>query len=226
MKVACVVPSAGKGKRLGSGEDKPFMLLGGKPILAHTLGALDGCKFIDNIVLVASRNKLKTCGRLVKKYKFRKVCAIVPGGKKRFDSVKNGLSKVKDANFVLIHDGARPFISRELIKKVFVAAKKHGAALCATASKQTLKSVNKNLFIKDTPERKFIWEAQTPQAFKKSLITKAYKKSKNRNATDDSYLVEKLGHKVKIVKGSYRNIKITTPEDLTLARVLIKKVGL
>ncbi|NQU95981.1 MAG: 2-C-methyl-D-erythritol 4-phosphate cytidylyltransferase [Candidatus Omnitrophica bacterium] len=223
MKVVCIVPSAGKGKRLGSGQDKPFVTLGGKPILANTLEALESCKFIDDIIIVVSGNKLKACSELVKKYKFRKVYAIVRGGKKRFDSVKNGLSKVQNANFILIHDGARPFIDRELMKKVFVAAKKYGAALCATASKQTLKSVSGNLFIKETPERKFIWEAQTPQAFKKDLITKAYKKSKNRNATDDSYLVEKLGHKVKIVKGSYRNIKITTPEDLILARALIKK---
>lgn len=222
MKVACIVPSAGKGKRLGSRQGKPFIVLGGKPILAHTLRALEGCAFVNNIILVVSRDKLKACARLVKKYKFKKICTIVHGGEKRFDSVKNGLSRVKDASFVLIHDGARPFIDRELIKKVFIAAKKYGAALCATASKQTLKSVNGNLFIKETPERKFIWEAQTPQAFKRDLIVKAYKKSKNRNATDDSCLVEKLGHKVKIVEGSSRNIKITTPEDLALARVLIK----
>jgi len=223
MKVACIVPSAGKGKRLGCGQDKPFVTLGGKPILANTLKALESCKFIDDIIIVVSGNKLKACSKLVKKYKFRKIYAIVRGGKKRFDSVKNGLSKIKNASFILIHDGARPFIDRKLIKKVFVAAKKYGAALCATASKQTLKSINRNLFIKETLERKFVWEAQTPQAFKKDLITKAYKKSKNRNATDDSYLVEKLGHRVKIVKGSCRNIKITTPEDLTLARAFKKK---
>lgn len=223
MKVTCIVPAAGKGKRLKFRQDKPFIKLAGKPILAHTLGALNKSKIINSIVVVVSRDKLNAAGRLVKKYRLNKVRAIVPGGKRRFDSVKNGLAKVdRDADFILIHDGARPFIDLDLIKKVFASAKRHGAALSLTHSKQTLKLVNENLFVVKTPKRKSLWEAQTPQAFRKDLIVKAYNKAKNRNATDDSSLVEKMGHKVKVIEGSYRNIKITTPEDLMLARVLIE----
>ena len=110
-----------------------------------------------------------------------------------------------------------------MIKKVLAAAKAQGAALSATPSKQTLKLIDENFFVKKTPRRKFLWEAQTPQAFRKDLIVEAYKENRERNATDDSSLVEKLGHKVKIVKGPYGNIKITTPEDLALAKMLIKR---
>ena len=123
----------------------------------------------------------------------------------------------------MIHDGARPFIEATLIKKVLKAAKKYGAAICATPLKQTLKLAGKGLFITETPKRTLLWEAQTPQAFRRNLIEEAYAQAKERNATDDSSLVERLGHKVKIVMGSHRNIKITTPEDLELAKILMGK---
>lgn len=223
MKVTCVVPSAGRGQRLNFKEDKPFIILGKRPILAHTLKALHESRSIDGIIVVVSQNNLKRAKGLVKKYRLNKVHAIISGGKRRFDSVKNGLAKVDDADFVLIHDGVRPFIDQNLIKSVLEAAKRQGAAVLATASRQTIKLINKNLFVTKTPKRKTLWEAQTPQAFRRDLIIEAYKKAKDRNATDDSSLVERLGHKVKIVKGSYRNIKITTPEDLELARILLRR---
>ena len=223
MKVTCVVPSAGKGRRLHVKEAKPFVMLGGHPLLSHTLKALEASAPIDEIIVVVSRDKLKACERLVKKYGFRKVRAVISGGKRRFDSVRNALRKVRDADFVLIHDGVRPFIDRSLIKRTLRAAKRFGGAISAIPSRQTLKFINKGFFITKTPKRKFLWEAQTPQAFRKELIVKAYKKAKDKNATDDSSLVEGLGHRVKIVKGSYRNIKITTPEDLELARILVKR---
>jgi 2-C-methyl-D-erythritol 4-phosphate cytidylyltransferase len=225
MKVTCVVPSAGRGKRLKAKEPKPFVMLAGRPILAHTLRALERSRFIDDIIVVVSRDKLTACRRLVKKYKLRKVRAIVSGGKRRFDSVKNGLRKVKDADFVLIHDGARPFVGRDLIKKTLSATKRFGGAISATPSRQTLKSIGGNFFVTKTPKRKFLWEAQTPQAFRKDLIISAYKKAKDRSVTDDSSLVEKMGHRVKIVEGSHGNIKITTREDLELARILFRKCG-
>lgn len=223
MKVACIVPAAGKGKRLGFKQDKAFISLRGKPLLSHTLGALQRCAFIDEIIVVVSRGKLKTSKKLVKKCGFRKVSAVVTGGKRRFDSVKNGLRGAQNADFIVVHDGARPFVSEDLLEKVFLAAKKTGAALCATPLKQTLKISDKNLFVSKTPARSSLWEAQTPQAFKKNLMVKAYRKAKDRTATDDASLVEKLGYKVKIVKGSYRNIKITTPEDLELAKLFLNK---
>lgn len=222
MKVTCIVPAAGKGKRLKSGRDKVFVNLGGEPLLSRTLKALHGCPFIDSIIVVVSANKIKSCERLARKYGLKKVKNIIRGGRRRFDSVREGLKEAKDTDFVLIHDGARPFIEQDLVAKVFGAAKKYGAALCATPSKQTLKSVTGELFVDGTPERKYIWEAQTPQAFRRDLIVKAYRKARKNSATDDAMLVERLGHRVKIVQGSPRNIKITTPEDLKLAEALIR----
>ena len=191
-------------------------------MLLHTLKTLQSCAFIDSIVVCVSRSKMEETKRLIKKYKVKKILRVVAGGRKRFDSVKNGLKWTKDADFILIHDGARPLAERALIYKVFAAAKKFGGAICATPLKQTLKAADRKRFVKNTPDRALLWEAQTPQAFRKDLIVKAYRNAKERGATDDSVLAERLGHKIKIVRGSYRNIKITTPEDLALARVLMR----
>ncbi|MFC1576662.1 2-C-methyl-D-erythritol 4-phosphate cytidylyltransferase, partial [Candidatus Omnitrophota bacterium] len=167
MKAVCIVPSAGKGRRLKQKHDKPFVKLGGKPILWHTLKALETSRLVDEVVLVVSPGKVKHARGLIKKHGLKKVRSVVSGGRRRFDSVRNGLLKAKDADFVLIHDGVRPFVEDALIKRLLSAAKKFGAALPAIPSKQTLKCVNKNRFITKTPSRKFIWEAQTPQVFKK-----------------------------------------------------------
>ena len=223
MKTTCIIPAAGRGNRLGCGKDKAFVALGGKPLLSRTIGALEKSELIDDIVVVVSRGNLTACRRLVKKYAFSKVHAIVKGGKKRFDSVKTGLQKAKDADFIVIHDGARPFVDAALIKTVLAAAKRFGGALSAIPSKQTIKRVNKRFFIQNTPRRKFLWEAQTPQAFKRKLILAAYNKARDKRSTDDSSLVEELGYRIKVVKGPCSNIKITTPEDLVLAEMLIKK---
>jgi len=223
MKVACIVPSAGKGKRLGLKADKPFILFGKKPLLFYTLRALSSAKCIDYIVVVVSRARISACERLVKKYRLKKVRFVVPGGLKRYNSVKNALPFTNDADFVLIHDGARPFIKKDKVKSVLKAAKKYGASCLATPAKQTLKTVGKAGFILDTPKRKFIWEAQTPQCFKRGLLLRAYKRINGKDITDDSSLVEKIGKKIKIVKGSYNNIKITTPEDVELAKRLLRK---
>lgn len=219
MKAACIVPSAGRGKRLNRRLEKAFVKINGKPIIFYTLKALEKAGFINDIILVVSKGMVDASERLVKKYRFKKVRAIVRGGKMRFDSVKNGLARVRDADIVMVHDGARPFVEKELIKNVFFAAKKEGAAIAALPSKQTLKSVE-NSFVTGTPDRKSLWEAQTPQAFRKNLIVEAYKKADKRSVTDDSMLAERMGCKVKIVMGSYKNIKITTPEDLALARII------
>lgn len=221
MKTVCIVASAGRGRRLKQKKDKPFIEIAGKPILAHTLAALESSKIIDSIVVVVPRDKVKICKKLVKKHRFKKVSGITPGGKERFDSVKCGLGKAPEADLVMVHDGARPFIEEALVKKVLRAAKTYGAAICATPLKQTLKLAGKNLFITKTLKRASLWEAQTPQAFRRNLIEEAYGGVKERSSTDDSSLLERLGHKVKIVMGSHRNIKITTPEDLELAKILI-----
>ncbi|OGW75859.1 MAG: 2-C-methyl-D-erythritol 4-phosphate cytidylyltransferase [Omnitrophica bacterium RBG_13_46_9] len=223
MKVVCIVPSAGIGVRFNSRQDKPFVRLGKKPVLAHTLRVLDRSRFIDGVIVVVLRNKLEKCRRLIKKYNFKKVQGVVIGGKRRFDSVRNGISAIREADFVMVHDGVRPFIEEYLIKRVILAAKRYGAALCAVPTKPTLKLVNRDFLVAKTPDRKSFWDAQTPQAFRNDLIMEAYRRSKNRDATDDAALIERLGHRVKIVRGSDRNIKITTPEDLALARVLLNR---
>ncbi|MCQ9207049.1 MAG: 2-C-methyl-D-erythritol 4-phosphate cytidylyltransferase [Omnitrophica bacterium] len=222
MKVVAIVPSAGSGKRLGCRRDKPFVKLRGKPILFYALKTLEDANFIDYVILVVSFGRLKAAKRLVRKYRLAKVRAVIPGGRRRYDSVKNGLKRAGSADFVVIHDGVRPFAGRSLMRRVLSAARASGAALPAVPARQTLKSISRNFFVKNTPERKNLWEAQTPQVFRRRLIVEAYNKVKTRHATDDASLAEMLGHKVKIVKGSYRNIKITTPEDLELAKVLLK----
>jgi len=222
MRITCILASAGKGRRLNERREKPFLTLSGKPLLLHTLKAIEGISFIKHVIVVVSHAKLKATEKLVAEYALRKIRAVIPGGKRRFDSVKNGLAKVGKTDFVMIHDGARPFINSDLVKKVLSAAEASGSAVCAIPSKQTLKSVSKNFFIKNTLKREFIWEAQTPQIFRKDLIVEAYRKAGRKSATDDAGLVERLGHKVKLVEGSQRNIKITTPEDLKLAKIFLK----
>lgn len=225
MNVAAIVPSAGSGVRLRSRTQKPYIKLDGKPILARTLTALSENKDITEIWVAVGRGKLiKARKEIIEKYKIKKA-RLVAGGRERRDSVYNGLRRVsKGVDYVLIHDGIRPFIKAGLIDAVLKESYRSGAAILAVPVKPTLKIAGKRGFVNDTPDRKCFWEAQTPQVFKRELIEKAYKSAikKNIRATDDSMLVERLGVKPKIVMGSYANIKITTKEDLELARVFLK----
>jgi 2-C-methyl-D-erythritol 4-phosphate cytidylyltransferase len=223
MKVTCIVAAAGKGRRFGAKRNKPFVALSSMPILAHTLKALEKSACIDDIIVVVARGLRGRCRRLIQRYDVRKVRSVVAGGRRRYDSVRNGLLEAGTADIVLVHDGARPFIDEKLIRTVVRAAQTFGAALCALPVKQTLKKVSRNLLVEVTPDRKYVWEAQTPQGFRKEILEEAYRKSGARNATDDAALVERTGHRVKIVKGSHRNIKITTPEDYAMAEVLLNQ---
>ncbi len=224
MKTVAIVPAAGSGKRLNQIKEKPFIRLKSKPLLWYALSALNNSPFIDKIVLVVARKFVKKSRGLVKKYNLKKVEFIVPGGRTRSDSVLNGLNLVdKDTDYVLIHDGARPFLEACLIKKVVRAVKKFGACSVCVPIKPTIKEAKKG-YITKTLNRKELWDTQTPQAFKKEIIIKAYKNQRLlKTSTDDSSLVEKLGYKVRVVIGSYRNIKVTTPEDLLLAKALLKR---
>jgi 2-C-methyl-D-erythritol 4-phosphate cytidylyltransferase len=224
MKVAAIVPSAGKGSRLKSRIQKPYIELADKPILAHTLARLSKNKRVKEIILAVAKEKITPAGKLIRKYGIKNVKLVI-GGKERGDSVYNCLKAVSgDIDYVLIHDGIRPFITDELIESLLKAASKYGAAIAGVPVKPTLKIVGKNGFIDNTPSREMYWEAQTPQVFKRDLIEKAYRSAvkKNLRATDDSMLVERMGVKPKIVFGSYGNIKITTKEDLELAKILLK----
>ena len=227
MKVAAIVPSAGKGKRLKSNVEKPYLQLGNKPILAHTLLRLSSNKHINEIVLAVTNKSIDFAReKIINRYGIKKIYVVI-GGKERRDSVYNALKRVSmDIDYILIHDGVRPFITDNLIEYLLKAASKFGASVACVPVKPTLKIVDKQGFIKDTPLRRYYWEAQTPQVFKRDLIEKAYENAikKDIKASDDSMLVELMGAKPKIVMGSYSNIKITTEEDLELAKILLKTV--
>ncbi|MEK6732268.1 MAG: 2-C-methyl-D-erythritol 4-phosphate cytidylyltransferase [Candidatus Omnitrophota bacterium] len=226
MKVAAIVPSAGRGIRLKTRIGKPYIKLGAKPVLAHTLIALERNKKIKEILVAVQKDKISKARReIIQKYGIKKV-RLLAGGRERIDSVYNALRAVSDdIDYVLIHDGVRPFVTDELIEDLLKAAARFKASVAGIPVKSTLKFVSEDRFIKHTPPRQYFWEAQTPQVFKKDLIMKAYEfaRKKNIRATDDAMLVEKIGVKPKIVMGSYSNIKITTREDLELAKILIKK---
>ncbi|HDP16487.1 MAG TPA: 2-C-methyl-D-erythritol 4-phosphate cytidylyltransferase [Candidatus Omnitrophica bacterium] len=224
MRVTAIVPAAGKGSRIKSSIEKPYIKIKGRPVLAWTLQALSRNNSIKEIIVAVSRNRMRKARRdVIDKYGIKKV-RLVPGGKERKDSVANALKSVSSGTeYVLIHDGSRPFIDNALINNSLAAARKTGAAIVAVPVKPTLKIVGKDKRIKSTPDRKYFWEAQTPQVFEKGLVEKAYAGMAGKSATDDSMLVEAMGIKPVIVMGSYRNIKITTKEDLDIAKMLIKR---
>lgn len=220
--VVAIVAAAGSGHRLGLKVRKPFVKLAGIPIIVHTLKALSGSRAIDAIIVAAEAGFVGRFEALVKKYKLIKVAAVVTGGATRAESVRNCLAHVDDSfDIVLIHDGGRPFIDAETIALSVAMARKHGGAIVAVPENDTVKLTGDDLFVKKTLDRSRIFRAQTPQAFRRDLIKKAYAAGIAAGATDDAGLVERVGGKVKIVTGSYRNIKITTKEDLKLAEVLI-----
>jgi 2-C-methyl-D-erythritol 4-phosphate cytidylyltransferase len=236
MKVAAIIVAAGKGERMKTKIHKAFVLLGKEPILAHTLKALDASSIINEVVVVVHQSDLPKARLLVKKGKFRKIKDVVAGGKRRMDSVKIGLAAVsEDADYVVVHDGCRPFIDNKILSSVVGAANIFGAAITGMPVKPTIKQVEKGNFVSATLDRDTLVEVQTPQAFRKDILLRAYDKAfapegamdageicaaAHAAATDDAVLVERLGIKVKVVDGSHNNIKITTPEDLKHAKIL------
>ncbi|MCM8779926.1 MAG: 2-C-methyl-D-erythritol 4-phosphate cytidylyltransferase [Candidatus Omnitrophica bacterium] len=224
MFVSAVVPAAGFGKRLKSKTPKPLIRIGKKPIFIRTLETLSENDLIKEIILVANKKNLPELRSCLLRYRIRKVKTLVTGGRRRQDSVRNGLKHLNSACvLVLIHDAARPFVTQEIISNAINTAKKFDAAIAAVELKPTVKAIDSRGYISKTLERNRIFEIQTPQVFKKDLIIKAYDRFGHINVTDDSALVEKLSKKIKIVKGSYFNIKITTPEDLVFAEAILRK---
>ncbi len=222
-KVAAIVAAAGKGERLKSKVRKPFVILGKEPILVWALRVIESCAQIEEIVVVVNQADLAKARSAVNKAKLKKVNKIIVGGKRRLDSVRNGLAEVsEDADYVIVHDGCRPFIDKKIVSSVIDEAAIFGAAIPCVAVKPTIKEVEKGDFVVATLNRQSLAEVQTPQAFKKEILTRAYEKAlaEGMDATDDAALVERLGIKVKVVEGSHKNIKITTPEDLKYAKML------
>ena len=211
---------------MGTETKKQFLALDGAPVLGHTLRVLEDSECIDSIVLVVSPGEEGYCrSSVVEKLGIKKVAAIVPGGKERQDSVYRGILALSpETGTVVIHDGARPLLSPTGLQEVVVAAAVHGAATLAVPVKDTVKLAGEDGFVTRTLPRERLWLTQTPQAFRYSVILSAHRKAikENYTGTDDAGLVELLGLPVKIVPGSYENIKITTPEDLIVASALLE----
>jgi len=218
-RVVAIVPAAGQGSRLG-GMDKVFSLLAGRPLIAYCLEVLQDSPLIDEVVLVL-RDPEKG-RRLVQAEGFSKVKSICLGGPRRQDSVSEGLKHVARCDFVLIHDGARPFLTERLIRDGIGVARETGAAVAAVPVTETIKVAGEDGLVGATLPRTSLFTAQTPQVFRFDILRKAYENSAG-DVTDDASLVEGLGIKVRLYPGSYDNIKMTNPEDLVLAEVLIKR---
>lgn len=225
-KVGVVIPAAGKGKRMGGGCSKQFLMLNDKPIIVHTLDCFQSYEEIDCIVIVADTSDINKLEDLVNKHNLTKVREVVAGGLERQDSVWNGIKSLRSQkpDFVLIHDAVRPFITHRLISSIVEAVNESSAAVAAVRLKDTVKISIDGIFISETPDRESLWLAQTPQAFDYILIYRAFEKAYQENfyGTDDASLVERIGVKIRLVEGSYRNIKITTPEDLDVAQSLVR----
>jgi 2-C-methyl-D-erythritol 4-phosphate cytidylyltransferase len=219
-KVSAIIAAAGESRRMG-GADKMFAKLGGETILARVVGTFQECSSVDRIVLVVNQQNVAKVRQLVVENQWGKVTGVCAGGKRRQDSVAAGLGKMDSCDWVIIHDGARPLVTKDLIEQGLEAARETGAAVAAVPVTDTIKIAGDDRIVLKTPVRQNLWAVQTPQVFRLDIIAEAYKKAKGE-VTDDASLVERLGYRVKLYMGSYDNIKITTPQDLLIAEALIK----
>jgi 2-C-methyl-D-erythritol 4-phosphate cytidylyltransferase len=229
MKTIALIPAAGMGKRMAAGINKQYLLLAGMPIVARTIAVFEKSPLVNEIYVIIPEAEIPFCRtQVIAAHGFSKVKAIVQGGAERQHSVLNGLRAVidpDDNDLVLIHDGVRPFVTPEMIEKSIDLARAHEGALVAVPVKDTIKVVVDGI-INETPQRETLWQAQTPQTFRYGIIRDAHEKAEAEGflGTDDASLVERSGGQVHIVMGDYRNIKITTPEDLVLAEAFLKSV--
>lgn len=221
--VGAVIVAAGFSQRMGE-RDKMFALLGGKPVLVRVVDVFQSCDLIDRIVVVVNKQSLEKCRQLVAEQAWSKVADVCPGSERRQDSVAAGLSRLRDCHWVVIHDGARPLVTEDLIRRGLAEAEETGAAVAAVPVTDTIKVAGDDRIVHQTPPRQNLWAVQTPQVFRFDIITEAYRRVK-AEVTDDASLVEQAGYKVKLYMGSYDNIKVTTPADLALAEVLWQKHG-
>ena len=226
MKTVAIVPAAGTGERMGNNRKKPYLLLNKKPLLYYTLTALDSTPSITQIIVAVSPGDESLCRQeVLEKSFFKKSMQIIPGGSCRQESVSRLLEQVPaDMQLVLIHDGARPLITPELIEQAIAETRVWKATVLAVPVKDTIKSANNALQIEKTISREQLWAIQTPQTFERSIIQTAHQKASQEGftGTDDAALVERMGLPVKIVMGSYDNIKITTAEDLIVAEARLQ----
>jgi len=219
-KVGAIIVAAGRSRRMGR-VDKIFANLKGKPLLAHTVDVFQRCSSIDRLVIVLSKDKLEDGQKLVREHRWSKVVEVCPGGPRRQDSVREGLKRLSGCQWVVVHDGSRPCLSIDLIEKGLEQARHTGAAIAAIPVKDTIKVVSSDAFVEKTLLRHSLRAVQTPQVFRFDIIDEAYGKAQDE-VTDDATLVEQIGYKVKVYPGSDANIKVTTPEDLSLAETILK----
>jgi len=230
MKITAIILAAGTGERMCCDCNKAFVKLN-KPLLYYSLLPFEQHKEVNNIIIVLHGNDIDECKQLVAKYNITKVSDIIIGGETRQQSSYNGVSAATDSDIIMIHDAARPFVTKDIVTNSISDAEQHGASVVAVQVKDTIKQAEQNTITK-TLDRNNLWEIQTPQTFKADLIKQAHEQAKEDNlkATDDAALVEHLGKEVKITQGSYDNIKITTPKDLKFAQHLLginnAKVGI
>jgi len=243
IKVIAIVPAAGTGKRFGHGKNKPFQTLGGKPLIIWSLETLQSVHEIEEIIPVVKLEDMEQGQKVFEEYGLLKIKRIAPGGKERQDSVYTGLKLIDDTDcLVLIHDGVRPLIEKELIEKAIqelltppspsLAKGGEGGfygfdgVILGVPVKDTIKEAEDGI-VKKTLRRGSLWAVQTPQVFSYDSISKAYEMAMKEGyySTDDAALMERYGGKVRVIMGSYRNIKITTPEDLKIAECLVKKIS-
>lgn len=217
---ALILAGAGESRRM-SGIDKIFTLLGGFPLLYWPLMAAQDCALVEKVVVLLSPANTGAGSALVDQHGFSKVASVCEGGARRQDTVRIGLNKVAGCEWVLVQDAARPFLDSSLIERGLGAAAETGAAIAAVPVKDTIKVASPDLYVSATPDRAALWSAQTPQVFRFDIIARAYNLA--GEATDDASLVERLGVRVKLYQGSYDNIKVTTPEDLALAELILSR---
>jgi 2-C-methyl-D-erythritol 4-phosphate cytidylyltransferase len=219
-RVGAIIVAAGAGQRMGT-INKIFAPLGGKPLLAWSVDTCHGCSLVQQIVIALNDRDLGLGQKLKEERGWSKVVLCL-GGVQRQDSVREGLRKLTDCSWVIIHDGARPFLTPNLIESGLKTAKETGAAVAAVPIKDTIKLADNEGLIRETLQRDKLWAAQTPQIFSFDMISKAYEKL-TTEVTDDAAAVEYLGHRVRLYMGAYNNIKVTTPEDLAVAGIMAGK---
>lgn len=226
-KVTALIPAAGVGKRMGRHVAKQFLSLGDKPMLAHTLLVFQRSADVDEIIPILSQGDIAGCLKdIIERFHITKVKTLVVGGRERQDSVYNGMQKLgPDTEVVIVHDGVRPFVTQEMIRYTVAVAAKGGCVTVGVPLKDTVKEVNADGVVRRTLERGRLWAIQTPQAFPANMLRRAYDEAYKSGfySTDDAALAEHAGYEVRVIMGSYENIKITTPEDLVFAEEILSR---
>ena len=225
-----IVLAAGQGKRMHSKIQKQFLEIQGYPVLYYSLRCFQESPIIRDVILVTGEEMISYCKKeIVQKYGLTKVTQVIRGGKERYDSVYAGLLACRDTEYVFIHDGARPFVTGEILERGLDAVKETGACVVGMPSKDTIKISDREGYVRETPDRSYVWNVQTPQIFSYPLILEAHKRIRKKDmsgVTDDAMVVEQeTGVRVRLSKGSYQNIKITTPEDLAVAEAFLTDDG-